>query len=815
MIPHSVKKAVSSRFDASNESTVFWMFSLAALLITMIISPGLISTEHEYRIGDVAKKNVKSPRELYVEDAEATRIKREEAVRTVLTVYDFDEAMAGRTAKRVRTAFGVAANLVSDYESSRSREDSGAEGAVADGEAGVSPALAPPARSLDEILDAYKPEFEKTMGIQVSKSDFTYLKEKKFPSLISENIIHFVQMVLDDGVVANKEILLKESEKGIMLRGIESQSEVYKDRLKKIYGHGRQAKEMVRVFGAREGIKKKLKDDRAWEIIADFSERLIRPNITMNKLETENRKKLAGENVTPVHYRIKAGEVLLREGDQVTSRHLLKLNALQDEDSKVQAILKSVGIGCLMLFFLIVLYYVFLKSRRVSWPQQFKDLILMCSVLLVFFLIGKAFLHLAETAPHGVAPAPFSSFYVGAAPLAGGAMVISIFLGLEAALPFAILMAFCASALFENPFQTWTYFFLCSVMGAFWLKECRERTVFIKTGLKLGMLNVGLMAAMYFYSGSLEFEVFLIDSAMAFMGGIAAGVLTAGIVPMVELLFDYSTDIKLLELANLDQPVLRRLMLEAPGTYHHSVIVGSMVEAAAATIGANPLLARVCGYYHDIGKIKKPLYFIENQMGGKNRHDKLAPSMSSLILIAHVRDGVAMARKSKLGAEITDTIQQHHGTSLIAFFFEKAKLLRGEDAVSEDDFRYPGPKPQTKEAGLVMLADVVEAASRTLENPTPARIQGLVQRLINNVFSDGQLDECELTLKDLHQIAKSFNQILSGIYHHRVEYSDSQGKEEGKKSIAGADGQPTKGSQNKSEEDGNGGAASLKRLGLS
>jgi rRNA maturation RNase YbeY len=239
------------------------------------------------------------------------------------------------------------------------------------------------------------------------------------------------------------------------------------------------------------------------------------------------------------------------------------------------------------------------------------------------------------------------------------------------------------------------------------------------------------------------------------------------------MIFDYTTDITLLELANLDRPILRRLMIEAPGTYHHSVIVGTLVEAAASEIGANPLLARVCGYYHDIGKVNKPLYFIENQKG-KNKHDKLAPSMSSLILIAHVKDGVEIARKNKLGSMIIDTIKQHHGTSLIKFFYEKAKQRKGEDSVNIDDFRYPGPKPQTREAGLVMLADAVEAASRTLENPTSSRIQGLVQNLINKIFSDGQLDACELTLKDLHNIAKSFNQILSGIYHHRIEYPDQR-----------------------------------------
>jgi putative nucleotidyltransferase with HDIG domain len=303
------------------------------------------------------------------------------------------------------------------------------------------------------------------------------------------------------------------------------------------------------------------------------------------------------------------------------------------------------------------------------------------------------------------------------------------------------------------------------------------------------------------------------------MGGVVAGIVTAGLVPLIEIAFDYTTDITLLELAHLDRPIMRRLMIEAPGTYHHSVIVGSLVEAAAAQIGANPLLAKVCGYYHDIGKIKKPLYFIENQTDGRNKHDKLAPSMSSLILIAHSKDGVEIARENKLGQVIIDTIRQHHGTSIIKFFYEKAKQKKGEDAVNIDDFRYPGPKPQTKEAGLVMLADVVEAASRTLDNPTTSRIQGLVQKLINQIFSDGQLDSCELTLKDLHNIARSFNKILYGIHHHRIEYSDGRtagnGNEKGKMKNGGSDRQQARQSKDIKEEDSANSEGHFKRLGLS
>jgi putative nucleotidyltransferase with HDIG domain len=226
-------------------------------------------------------------------------------------------------------------------------------------------------------------------------------------------------------------------------------------------------------------------------------------------------------------------------------------------------------------------------------------------------------------------------------------------------------------------------------------------------------------------------------------------------------------------------------------------------------------MAKVCGYYHDIGKVKKPLYFIENQANGTNRHDKLAPSMSGLILIAHVKEGVDIARQNKLGQPIIDTIIQHHGTSLIRYFYEKAKHLKGADAVNIDDYRYPGPKPQTKEAGLVMLADVVEAASRTLENPTPARIQGLVQNLINKIFTDGQLDHCELTLKDLHNIAKSFYKILNGIHHHRIEYAETSAREDSSAKHDGTDRKPAVKASDLDRKSSKNRPGHIKRLGLS
>jgi hypothetical protein len=357
-------------------------------------------------------------------------------------------------------------------------------------------------------------------------------------------------------------------------------------------------------------------------------------------------------------------------------------------------------------------------------------------------------------------------------PIPAAAMLTCLFLGFDIAVFFTIVLSLLTSLAFSGSFEVFIFFFLSSITAAYWIKERQERKTFIIAGFKLAIFNVILALSLGFYSlAQPDIIVLAKEVVLAFCGGLFSAIITIGFTPLIELLFDYTTDSKLLEFSNLDQPLIKKLMIEAPGTYNHSIIVATLAEAAASAVDASTLRAKVMGYYHDIGKLDKTLYFIENQADGKNRHDKLSPSMSALVLIGHVKKGVELAKKNKLGNDIIEGIIQHHGTSLIKYFYQKS-LKSGKTKAKEEDFRYPGPKPQTREAGIVMLADVVEAAIRALERPTPARIQGRVKELINDIFADGQLEECELTLKDLHQIAKSFNNILTSIYHSRIEYPD-------------------------------------------
>jgi putative nucleotidyltransferase with HDIG domain len=795
------KKNLSSFMQPGN--SVPWVLLFAVLLLFIItLYPNLVITQPKYEVGDVAKHDIKAAKDFFIEDQAATLARRKQAVDAVLTVYDHDSETMPDTTGRVKKAFALLRDIHRTYRDAPVPEP------VPDQAVPAEPAAA--ILSLPDLVNQKKDEFQKVMGITVSKGAYKILAKDEFSIEIENLIVEIITQVLDNGVVGNKELLLRESEKGVTLRNIKTKSERPVTKLKRFYGLD-QAKTMVRIIGQPllKGQNYSLRN-----LTVDFAQELIRPNITLNRSETEERKKGAAAGIKPILYQIKADEMLLREGDRVSAMHLLKLKKSRLPAKTERPLLSSMGAGLIMLCLIMAMFIPQFKSMAAGSKDLNKNL-LFISIALVsafFFVRLNIFLisALAQNPPFQLS----TSSIIYGLPMAAGSMTVCLFMGLQVAIPFAVVLATGTAAILHNDFGTLIYFLISCTMGGYWLQNCRERKVFIKAGLKLGLLNVLLVIGLDAYRADMADLHLMWDCIFAFTGGIGAGIVTAGLAPLIEIAFDYTTDIKLLELANLDRPILRQLMMKAPGTYHHSIVVGSLVEAAADEIDANPLLAKVCGYYHDIGKINKPLYFIENQRNGKNRHDKLAPSMSKTILLAHVKNGVAIARENKLGPVIIDTIRQSHGTSLIKFFYSKACRQNPEDSISMDDYRYPGPRPQTREAGLVMLADVVEAASRTLENPTPARVQGLVQTLINDIFSDGQLDHCELTLKDLHAIAKNFISILTGIHHHRIEYPEKSGRANGNTKNGNTDRQSANQTADKPGKDTKNGPGHLKRLGL-
>ena len=770
-----------------------------SLVVAVLLSPNILTKPASYKLGDVAGRGIKASQDFLVENKDLTEKDREKASREVLMIYDFDSS-ALNLIPAVREAFDLARESLLNAAAQNGQGTLGA---------------ADPQKSLPLKSEAYPFAKERFFGILEIPADdrlFDLLARLGFSPPLEETAIDLVAEVSERGVVGNKAAMKTHLEKGgIVLHEIYSKKEHIVTDPDRFFDP-QAAKTHIR------NKSRALQDKGVQPELADaairLAQSLVRPNLTFNQRETEARRELARESVKPVFFKVKKGEMIVREGERIGPEHLLKLEAETKASRPIDLMGRIPAMTILIGILFASIYFVGLMRTKTT-----ADLLFDASVFLSLFLVTWTYSFVAGEIERGFPYLSAKALLFGM-PVAVGAMLISIFQGVGAAASFSLILAVFASLVTGARVEFFIYFFVSSLVAAYGVRHCTERVILIKAGLMTGLINIILSLAVQMIYGTPYTLDALVAGLAGFLGGLLAGIVATGLLPLVEIIFGFTTDIKLLELGNMDQPLLKELMVQAPGTYHHSVVISNMVEATAKAVHANPLLAKVSAYYHDIGKMKKPLYFIENQSGGENKHEKLAPSMSSLILIAHVKDAVEMAREQKLGREIIDIIQQHHGTSLISYFYHKAqeKQLSKSGKVTEikeEDFRYPGPKPQTKDAGLVMRADMVEAASRSLVDPTPARIQGMVQKIINKVFSDGQLDECELTLKDLHVIAKGFNKTLSGIFHHRIEYPETVPGQVKKVKNGNSDQVAAEDSGTRKPEDKAEVEETLRRLGLS
>ncbi len=748
----------------------WWIGIGTAIALALLLSPSLQLPLKKYQLGDIATKEIKSAQDLLVEDQRATQEKRNEAERSVLPVFDYDPEILIEVGNRLRKAF---------------------------------PSPSQPFK---------KAEWESLSHLTLSQKEWQVLEKEKFNPKIAGICLRLITPILRQGIIHDKYLLDPETPKGIILRNIQTREEK-KDTPPFTFIDLREAK--LRLRTDLERMTPDLNRDLAM-LILKLSEQSLKPNLTFNKDETEARKNEARARVNPVYIQIKRGEIILRAGERVGEDHLLKIDALKQAQERSHLLSILIGLAVLTFLFLASVYEFSTKNIR-KIALSTKDLLFFCSLLVTILGLLKIFYLITDILGGELLTIPSSS-YNYLFPIAAGAMLVRIVINSEVAIVFASLTSYFAASLMGNQLFLFVFSFIGSLIGAHKVARCEQRSIVMKAGVIVGAINILMLLSYNLISGTFFKMTLLSDVVMGFLGGILASVMVLGMAPVIESLFGYTTDIKLLELANLDQPLLKDLMLQAPGTYHHSLIVGSLVEGGAKSISANPLLARVSAYYHDVGKLKKPLYFIENAGGIENRHDHLTPTMSSLILISHVKDGMELARENHLGERIGQIIQQHHGTSLISFFYQKAKEKEnpGMDAIDEKDFRYPGPKPQTKEAGLVMLADAVEAATRILSEPTPSRIKGVVQRIINNIFLDGQLEECELTLKDLQKIEESFSRTLTAYFHQRVDYPLPHPLEiQKKKNHENLDPKSTKTYPLRLKKDKKGGPKDLGQLGTS
>ncbi|GBE41185.1 MAG TPA: HDIG domain-containing protein [Nitrospirae bacterium] len=423
----------------------------------------------------------------------------------------------------------------------------------------------------------------------------------------------------------------------------------------------------------------------------------------------------------------------------------------------------------LLIGLLLLILYKDTIRYRPEIKNDYKLILLIGTLLSGNFMIGRSLYYVMEGFTKWLGTVD-PSILVYAIPLATGSMLAALLIDIHTAIVFTVITSLIGGLWLGNPLFS-IYVFASGLTAAFGVIRCKKRSAIWRASLLVSLVSLFTVLSIALFSGEFLTIDTLRIAGTAFINGILVATLVSALLPLFEYLFKLTTDISLLELLDLNQPLMHELLVEAPGTYHHSIIVGNLAEAAAEAVGVDPLLARVSAYYHDIGKIKKPDYFIENQIVSVSKHENLAPRMSSLILLSHVKEGVELAKIHKLPKVIRDIIQQHHGTSIQTFFYQKAKEQHDDlTPISEEDFRYPGPKPQTRVAALVLMADAVEAASRVLTDITPQRVSILVDRIINHCFIDGQLDNCELTLKDIREIRSTFVYLLTSMYHKRINY---------------------------------------------
>ncbi|MBI4237496.1 MAG: HDIG domain-containing protein [Deltaproteobacteria bacterium] len=697
--------------------------------------------------GALAPYDIRADRSYVFVDEETTEAKRASAASTLRRVYDYDaDAMPG-VVERIHAAFRLARNAFLGLK--------------------LGPREAPPA----ELVAELRPQFALALAVTVSDAQWEALVTERFSPTIEETFVRVVRELLRGPVVDNLELLRQEREGGITLRQITVRDgkQVVEETLARW-----ERIDAIASIDQQRGKVRLNALERHRAPLKELVVGLLQSNCVPNVQVTKERQTSARESVAPISESIKPGELIARRYERYSPRQVKLLRAIRAQKATGNWPLEAAGAALFVATTLLLLHGFgrrFIRAYRPAWS----DLLFLGALVVLMVAVLRVGGIWADAMANVQWPLPARAYYY-LIPVAAGGMMVRFLLNAETAALFSVAIACLAGLLYPNQPGFAPYVLLANLAGAGTIAQADKRALIIRAGVYTGAIAAILVLAIHLLrAGSLSEIILPIDIGWLLVctlgGALLAAVLVLTLTPVAESACGYTSDIKLLELANLNHPLLRELVIRAPGTYHHSHLVGILAEAGASAVGANALLARVGAYYHDIGKIRKPTYFTEN-MKGESLHDRLTPHMSALIIASHVREGLELARMYKLPQQIADMIPQHHGTKRIGYFYEQASAVADPalGGVDEKDFRYPGPKPQTREAGILLLSDGTEGAVRALPEKTSARIQQMVEGIINKSFADGQLDECDLTLKDLHDIANAFTRILMGIYHQRIEY---------------------------------------------
>ncbi len=749
-----LRERVEQRVEALVGLRAFsWLALLAlAAAVAALITMSFQQLPSSMQVGMIAQRDIKADRNYEIVDEEASSKMREDATASVLPVFDLDTGAADALIARLNAAFEAARAALRE-------RDAQPKGAAA-------------------ANDAVAPAFFAALGVAVEPAQLSPLVADGFSARTQAALAELIRSALTRPVIA-EHVAAEFRGNGALLRSVRrgegaGASEFQEQTLQDVGA-------LMTLEGAREALPRfaalrALRDEglmRAGDAVVSA---LLEPNCAPNRIETTRRQESAAAGVKSVILKLNAGEMIIREGERFEPSQIKLIQGILMEKRHGAFHLEFAGTFLLALL-LIALPFLLIERffRRIK--VQRADHALMAAIGIAVLTMLRFGLSLAPAVQEQLFFTVDVAALAYAIPVAGGAMLLRMFLGAELSLVFAAVLGIFAGMLAQNEVSYVAYCIVTGSVAVMAIANVDRRSRIISAGVFTGLAGAAAVLGILLVSAAtvavpFSFAEVIWSMVLAFLGGIGCAIFTMIAAPIIESISGYTSDIKLLELANLNHPLLRELIVRAPGTYHHSHVVGLLGEAAATAIGANALLVRVGAYYHDIGKLRKPLYFIENVKSGENRHERLTPHMSALIVSAHVKDGVELAEGAKIPRIIADMIPQHHGTRRISFFYDKAKSIEDPEVMKVDpkDFEYPGPKPQTREAAILMLADVAEAAVRALKEKGPARIEQTVQRVIHDIFNESQLDECDLTLRDLNAISEAFIRTLLAIYHLRIEY---------------------------------------------
>lgn len=745
--------ASSSRFERTPlgqflgfiEQRLFFKNSFLVLIFCLILAYVIfwpLQPPLQYRVGEIVRRDLISPYSFEMSDEVTTEEKKLKAESSVAAVFDYDPQVFEKSALNIYKAFKTARQTIKDNKKPN--------------------------------LALLKSQLETDLGLSLADLSFEWLLETHFHPRVENALIRILEKWFEQKIAEAPDRILTNQESQITARIIQKSGPGREINLARSVIVDLQTPENFQIVD-RKTLEIFNESDRNQVLILARS--LLVPNLTFNRSETSVRKQLARETILPVKISIKRNQIIVPKGQAVQPFHKSVFRHIEALQSDRRKTFMSMGLAfalCLSIW----VFFTYIQRFTLNRVQvEFKDLVVMMLIALGVVAMTKFYLLVVDLA----FVSRYGDFlthtvFLAAAPIAAGSMIVGLLITSgEIVWLFTAFLAISLGVMEDFHFPFMLMALVGGIAAARGVYSCKKRNDIYWAGLRTGLINALVLGFLLFVQKmsldeSLD-EVWLVIPA-GFLGGVFSSFITLMIIPFLESVFHYTTDVKLLELSNLNHPLMKEMIIKAPGTYHHSIMVGSMVEAAAEEIGANPLLGKVMSYYHDIGKIEHANYFIENQKPGSNPHDDISPYLSKTLLVAHVKDGVELGVAHKLGQPIIDGILQHHGTTVISYFYNKA-VEEGQSSdleVSEDEFRYPGPKPQFKEAALCMLADSIEAAARALDEPTPQRLQSIVKMVIQRKFNDGQLDECNLSMKDLSKIENAFVRILLGVYHQRIAY---------------------------------------------